>query len=270
MEQETLRLDVLISTYGADGIERIASHRHPQVAGVRYVVCWQRSGDAYVPEQLRTREDFDIFRYDDTGSARNRNHTLERFEAPIGMLSDDDIDYEAEELENLIRCYDERPDADMLFFKFHSANYEKSYPDHEFDFRNAPRFYYYCNFEMSFRRRAVKDRVWFDERFGLNSPFLAGEEDMFVLRALKQGARIRFIPQYNSRHDGSTTSDREGESEGMLLTRGAVISCFHPLSYPLRFVVHALRRQNRSRGFLEFLKLLFKGARQERSSRKSR
>lgn len=269
MESEKLKLDVLISTCGVAGIERIASHRHPQVEGVRYVVCWQQSGGAPLPEQLESRHDFAIFRYDDTGSARNRNHTLERFEAPFGMLSDDDIDYEAEELENVLRCYAERPDADMLFFKFHSAAYEKEYPRFEFDFRKAPRFYYYCNFEMSFRREAVKDRVWFDERFGLNSPFLAGEEDMFVLRALKQGAVIRFIPQYNSRHDGSTTSDREGESDAMLLTRGAVISCFHPWSYPLRFVVHALRRQDRSRGFFPFLKLLFKGVRQERSSRQN-
>ena len=35
---ENLHLDVLISTYGADGIARVASHHHPPVEGVRYVV----------------------------------------------------------------------------------------------------------------------------------------------------------------------------------------------------------------------------------------
>lgn len=259
---ENLRLDVLISTYGADGIARVASHHHPPVEGVRYVVCWQQDNGLELPESIASRPDFEVFRYNDKGSARNRNHTLEQFKAPIGMLSDDDIDYVAEEIEGVLHAYEERPGVDMIFFKFHSKAYEKKYCDFEFDLRHAPKFYYYCNFEMTFRREAVKDRVWFDERFGLNSPFLAGEEDMFVLRALKQGNLIHFVPQYISRHDGSTTSDREGESYEMLRTRGAVLRAFHPLTFPARFIVHAFRRQDRSRGFLQFLKILWLGARE--------
>ncbi|MDE6266018.1 MAG: hypothetical protein K2M07_01540 [Muribaculaceae bacterium] len=258
---EELRLDVLICTYGAEGIARVASHLHPRVAGVRYVVCWQKSGDASVPDSLAGRGDFEIFRYDDNGLARNRNHSLERMKAPVGVISDDDIDYEAADLEGVLRCYDERPGVDMIFFKFRSRDYEKTYHEFEFDLRHAPRFYYYCSFEMTFRREAVKDKVWFDERFGLNSPFLAGEEDMFVLSALKRGNVIHFVPQYICRHDGSTTSDREGESDAMLRTRGAVLRAYHPYTFPARFIVHAFRRKDRSRGFWEFVGILWRGAR---------
>lgn len=260
MERNKLKLDILISTYGPEGIRRVASHSHPAVEGVRYVVCWQKGGDEPLPDSLAHRTDFEIFRYDDTGSARNRNHTLERFEAPLGMLSDDDIDYTAEEIEGVMECYASHPGVDMLFFKFHSVAFEKEYHDFEFDFRHAPKFYYYCNFEMTFRREAVKNKVWFDERFGLNSPFLAGEEDIFVLRALKSGAVIHFVPQYNSRHDGSTTSDREGESDEMLRTCGAVLRAFHPWTFWARILVHAGRRTCKERSFMRFVAICMKGA----------
>lgn len=269
MESKELRLDLLTVAYGPEGIVRVATHSHPALPGVRYIVCWQNSGDTPIPESLVKRSDFEIYRYNDFGVSKNRNHSLEHFEAPIGMLSDDDVDYTAEELEGVLRCFEERPDVDLLFFKYHSKYYPKKYFDFEFDFRNAPKYFYYTNFEMAFRHDSIKNKVWFDERFGINSGvFIAGEEDMFVLCALKQGLVLHFVPQFNSRHDGSTTCEREGESDEMIKLRGAVVAAYHPWMCWPRFILYSFRRQDRSRGFFKYMGLLLKGVYKEWQTRK--
>ena len=38
---EKLRLEVMICTYGLEGIGRLASLEHPRICGVRYLISWQ-------------------------------------------------------------------------------------------------------------------------------------------------------------------------------------------------------------------------------------
>lgn len=47
-----MKLDVAISTYQPQGLQRVADMNLPQVEGVRYVVSWQQHGGARIPEQL--------------------------------------------------------------------------------------------------------------------------------------------------------------------------------------------------------------------------
>ena len=74
-----IKLEVLISAYGAEGLRRIARLPHPQVEGVHYLVSWQPAGADVtdIPDELVVRDDFDLTVTETVGSACNRNNAIE-------------------------------------------------------------------------------------------------------------------------------------------------------------------------------------------------
>ena len=73
-----MTLDVLICTYGLDGIERVAQMKLPQADGVAYVVSWQLTDDEFdadVPQALE-RQDLKVYKMNGRGLSRNRNNSL--------------------------------------------------------------------------------------------------------------------------------------------------------------------------------------------------
>ena len=116
-----MRLQVLISTYGRAGIERIAALRLPEVKETGYLVGWQRGGDrGPVPQEL-IRPDMIVVESETRGLAVNRNMLLRRAEAPLLKISDDDVELTAGELRDLVQAFDNNPDADILLSRYRSS-----------------------------------------------------------------------------------------------------------------------------------------------------
>ena len=115
---QDIRLQVLICTLGGEGIRRVAAACHPQVCQVEYLVSWQLpEGDLPVPEALQ-RPDFRIIKSDTRGLSRNRNAAIEAASAPLCLISDDDVIYNADNLQGIIRHFDENPEEDILTFRY--------------------------------------------------------------------------------------------------------------------------------------------------------
>lgn len=236
-----IELQVMICTYGEDGIRRVAQSGHPAVPGVEYLVSWQTAGSVDIPVALQ-RPDFRIVMTDTKGLSVNRNNALANATAPLLLLSDDDADYSEEGLVSVIKAFGEYPDSDVLTFKYASANHEKDYPSHGFSLDRAPRGYFVSSLEIAFRRESVQGKIWFNEFFGIGAMFPSGEEDVFLRDCMLAGLKGRFVPAVVARHDGSTTSDRNKKSVSMPQTKGASFIHIHPFSWPLRMLTHTLRQ----------------------------
>lgn len=248
---DSIILQVLICTFGQRGIDSVAVHSHPVVDGVEYLVSLQNpEGDVTIPDRLK-RPDFKIITHPTRGIAVNRNHAIEAATAPIAIMSDDDIDFEASELTSVIDEFNKHPFCDLLTFKYHSSNNEKSYPQHEADLRNPPKGYYISCIELAFRTGIIKKTLRFNENFGFSTIFLGGEEDIFLCDSIRKGLTARFIPIYSCRHDGSSTGTRDRNKPEFIMTHGAVMSHLHPWSWPLRITVHAWRH-SRTKGNMNF------------------
>ncbi len=230
-------LQVLIVAYGADGIRRVAAGAHPAVSGVEYLVSWQKA-ECEIPSELE-RPDFRIVRTTTRGSASNHNNTLRLATAPLLLLADDDLSYSAEGLRGIIDAFDRHPDCDILTFKYDS-DCPKRYPEIEFPITKAPKGYYTTMFEIAFRRASLPENVRFNEHFGVNCDFCAGEEDLFLHAMLESGMKGRFIPETICFHPGPTTCDRKPQRE-LLEAKGAVFTRLKPYTWPLRMIAHALR-----------------------------
>lgn len=263
MKAEVAKLDVLICTYGKEGIERVSASSHPEVEGVKYVVSWQiNDKEAKIPENLK-REDFEIFISDSKGLSLNRNIALTYSSAPLSLIADDDVDYTSEQLKRIIELFNENPTTDLITFKYLSSEkYTKNYPSHSFNLKESPKGYFATSFEIAFRTQKIKDsKLQFNENFGIGAPvFCCGEEDIFIREAIREGVECRFFPEILCTHMGSTTSDRVWNSPNYLMTKGAVVYHSSPKKHVIRLIIQGLRSQFSGKtSFFRFIHYTLKG-----------
>lgn len=238
--EEEILLQVLISTYGEQGIRNVAACGHPRVEGVEYLVSWQASDGVDVPSAL-SRADFRICRADGEGLSKNRNNSMAESSAPYLLVSDDDVTYTAEGLSAVIRAFEDNPGADIITFRYASKTGGKTYPSESFPLSDPPRGYFVSSIEMAFRRASVQGKIWFNENFGIGARFPSGEEDVFIRDCLAAGLNGVFVPEEIARHDAPTTSGRNLMSPSRPYAKGAVFLRIHPFGWPLRMLSHALR-----------------------------
>lgn len=240
-EKDRVDLQVLICTYGEEGIRRVARGSHPAVEGVEYLVSWQASDGVDVPAALASRSDFRICRSDTVGLSKNRNHAFFESSAPLLLISDDDVDYREEWLRTVVAEFASHPEADIIAFRYESEIAEKYYPRYEVSLSHPPKGYFMASIELAMRRQSVVGSISFNENFGIGATFPAGEEDVFVKDCLDAGLVGIFLPVTIVRHEGTTTSERNLMSPDRPRTKGAVFLRLHPCDWPLRMVAHALR-----------------------------
>lgn len=129
------KLEVLIATFGRDGLGRVIEMKLPEVEGVRYLVCCQNPDAEDISREaasLLVRPDIEIHYFTDRGSAVNRNHAFDLARAPYLLLADDDLRYKAEGLRRVIDTFDSHPDIDIATFRAAMPD-PRIHPDTEHD-----------------------------------------------------------------------------------------------------------------------------------------
>ncbi len=203
MKDSDVKLQVMICTCGSDGLQRVARMILPHVPGVEYIVSCQSA-----PMQLDAalaRDDVKIYFTPTKGLSNNRNHALSLVTAPYALVSDDDLEYYADGLRTVIETFDNHPDVDIATFRFDGDD-GKVYPPQEHDLSEPYRLYTVASIEIAVRMSAVRsERLTFPPMMGLgNTYIICGEEDIFMLQALRHGLACRFFPVTICRHRGLT------------------------------------------------------------------
>lgn len=260
---QNIKLQVLICTLGEAGIKRIVTAKHPYVSGVEYLVSWQLpDGDIEIPEELKQRSDFKVFKNNTRGLSKNRNIALSLASAPYCLISDDDLDYSEDGLLQIIRKFEDDPQLDIATFKYSGSDC-KFYPDFSFDLSKPPKGYFISSVEIAFRRnRIIESHIKFNENFGIGAKFPAGEEDIFIYDLLKRRLKGYFFPITIASHEGLTTGTRLADNPALIITKGAVFAHTHRWTWPLRMLVHAWRFRKTENGFsmYSYIKYWLNGA----------
>lgn len=235
-------LDVLISTFGPDGISRVAAMNPPLLQGVSYIVTWQHSDRTPLPASLASRPDIQVYRVAGHGLSRNRNEGISRSTADIYLIADDDLRFTPEGLSAILDAWNAYPDLDFAAFR-HIGPDAKSYPTEPTPLNlPLPKGYYLTSFELTVRRAGRAGSLRYSPQFGIGAPrFGSGEEELFLYQAIKRGARGLFLPVDICTHPGLTTGHRP-PTPHILKAQGAIIALYYPLTAPLRIPLKAWRQ----------------------------
>lgn len=127
------------------------------------------------------------------GLSRSRNLAIEKADADICILCDNDVVYEDNYEELILKEFEKRPDADIIVF--YIKRKEKPVPNYE----TARKMNYLSVLkifspEIAFRRECISD-LRFNEDFGAGSnKYIMGEENIFLYDALKKGKNVYYVP----------------------------------------------------------------------------
>ncbi len=222
----TPRLQILISTFAADGLHRVAAMNLPELDGIGYIVsCQDPERTVSAPAAiLQPRRDLRLYMHSDRGLGLNRSHALGHAEAEFVLLADDDLQYSADGLARALQAMEEHPDTDIFAFRYSGAD-NKLYPPDMHDLSKPFKGYNFTSFELAFRLKAIRDRkLDFSPLTGVGAPYLtAAEESIFAERCLQQGLRGLFIPLTIVCHPGLTTGYRLASSAGFVRSTAAYI-----------------------------------------------
>ena len=248
-----LTLDVAISTYRPEGIKRVEKMLLPPKEGVRYIVSWQEHLDQPIPKSLNDREDVEIHRLDKKGLSNNRNNSISHCKSDLVLIADDDLIYEPDFSEKIIKSFEGNPATDLGIFEVKFST-PKKYPEEECRLSLPfPKYYYCSSVEIAFRRERIGTiRFW--NKMGLGNTCLqCGEDELFLITALKKGLNCRFINKTIASHPSPTTGDKF--TDGILRGQGFIIRKIYPISFILRLPLKAYRISKGKKGY--FYKSLF-------------
>lgn len=257
MNAELPTLDLAVATHRPEGIRRVASMVLPPMPGVRYIVSWQSHGNTPVPDELSERPDVVIHRFDGTGLSNNRNNAIDHATADIILFADDDVIYYPEGLRQLRQAFADNPKVDFITLRSHHGDLSR-FPDQSVCLRSRlPKGYSVASFEIAFRR-SRRGALHCCPELGLGAPRLhGGEDEMFLLSAIKRGFDCRYFPITIGAHPHESTGTKAKMTDGNLLAAGCVIALTYPWSAVLRLPLKALRlaRSGRAPFFGALLRL---------------
>lgn len=159
-----------------------------------------------------------MINYKEIGLSRSRNRALENASSEICIISDDDVEY-VENFESIIvNAFKENEDTDIITFKIKTPQGEnfKNYRNEMFD-HDKRSILKVSSIEVAFKLESIKkNNIKFDEKFGLGSIYVSGEENIFLMDCINRGLKIKYIP--------ITIAIHEKESSGRVLNEKAIYS----------------------------------------------
>lgn len=137
-----------------------------------------------------------VFDYRETGLSKSRNRALQHATADICVVGDDDVRHLPAAQEIIAGAFADHPRADIITFQARTPDGApfKRYASRprRHTRRSIMRV---ISWEIALRTASVRAAgLRFDERFGLGADFPTGEENIFLMDALRRGLHLRYIP----------------------------------------------------------------------------
>lgn len=243
--QKVMKILLLISTFGPDGLSRAAKVPVEPREDVFYLVSWQYD-TTQAPETvlssspLSGRPDVIVKMVEGKGLSANRNHTLSMADEflhthsgsdaadkdAVAWILDDDVRLLPEGIDEIRSTFEIHREVDVACFQVMTPDgaYYKKYPVADKKLNRFEDLRKVSSVEIAFRMRAVLEAgIRFDERFGIGSPIICGEEAVFLHTALRNGLTISYYPLAVVVHAKESSVNRKSPyDDDMLRCSGAV------------------------------------------------
>lgn len=140
------------------------------------------------------------------GLSKSRNLAISYCNADYAFIMDDDVDIDCEALEEVIfQANKDNSDIFTCKFLYKSGGSSKPNLDSVF-FHDFITLASVNSIEIGFRVESIKkNRIKFNESFGLGTSLPSGEEYIFLTDCLKKGLKVKYYPFYIGIHPDITS-----------------------------------------------------------------
>lgn len=202
-----MTLQILISTIDS-GIEKVKDVLLPIRDDVSYIVShqYQHNEFKYTPPELN-RPDISLSHIYGRGISKSRNHAISLATGDICLICDDDVRYTNEYINTIIYIFQKKK-PDVALFKIKTGNGEseyKNYPPYEYKLE-IDKMHWPSSIEIAFRTQSIKNMIFFDERFGLGTALVGGEEYFFIRDSIEKDLNVHYYPFYIVGHSLESTN----------------------------------------------------------------
>lgn len=213
-----MRLEVLVSAVKKD-VKTLA--RQMQLDSDAIII---NQTDHFAYEEF-TQNGYAIkgYSFQEKGVGLSRNNALLRGTGDILLFSDEDIIYHKGYREQILKCFEEHPEADMLLFNMKvgesRATYytEKYHPVHIW---NAGR---YPTYSFAVRKDILhKSHITFSTLFGGGAKYSNGEDSLFLKDCLRYGMKVYAVPVEIGAETERESTWFHGYSEKFFFDRGVL------------------------------------------------
>lgn len=215
-----------------------------------------------LPILLQKKEKCYMISYNEKGLSKSRNRLIEKSleKTDVGIITDDDVSFVENYDEIIKKAYQEIEDADIIIFKSldENGNPRRKYSNKNKKLKKLD-LLKVCSIEITFRVKSIKDKVKFDEEFGLAGKYKSGEENAFLEDCRKNGLKIYFYNEFINIHPAESTGMTKWSRED-IYDKGALFKKLFPvLSYFIVIPICILKKTNLDIKLLDAIKTMYKG-----------
>lgn len=196
-----------------------------------------------------------FFSTTDRGLTKSRNEAIEKSNADVCLLCDDDEVFVDDYDSKIINAYKNLPLADVIIFKM--ANRSPSFKDKVIRLK-FPKTMKVSSWQISFKRESLlKTGVRFDLFLGAGSGNGAEEELKFLLDCQRSGLKIYYVPEVIASVAQTQSTWFKGFSEEFFENRGTTTRyILGPVISTLYAVYYAIFKYKLYKNDISFFKAL--------------
>lgn len=215
-------LEVLISTMNRTSLDFLDKmFQNVKQADYKILIINQTiSGQELYSEQTNVR----VINSFEKGLTKSRNLAIENAVGFIGVIADDDIVYEENFAEEIIKAHNKYRDAGLISFQV--MNFEgkpyKNYDNIEKQITKRRKETPLSSVEITFKINTfLLHHIYFNEFFGLGAKFQAGEEELLLLSLFRNNIKVIHVPRFIINHASESSASNQG-TDRFIYARGGL------------------------------------------------
>ena len=226
----SLRVEILISTMYKVDLEFLdPMFQHNAIADFDIIIVNQTSSDKLLSSNT---PNIKVFNSLERGSPASRNLAITKATQAICLMSDDDIVYQPNLLQIILKAYRNQPEASLISFEAvneHGEFYTDYYPEGVHNKNTLKKIYTWV---ITFKRSVFKDHsIYFNHYFGVGSIFKGVTEYVFLRNAYDKGLPMYHVSKTIVMHP-DMSSGRKMAGDNAIYARAAMHQRFYGnLSY---------------------------------------
>ncbi|WP_130836249.1 glycosyltransferase [Lachnoclostridium sp. Marseille-P6806] len=261
-----MRIQVLVAAV-EENVVMLSEHMNLSTEAIICNQCREYSYQEYVHRGRKVR----AFSFAERGVGLNRNNALMRADTELCAFADEDIVYDDDYEEKILREFERNPQADVLMFNVQATEHRRTYENIRHKRVRWYNYGRYPTYSMCARvDRLHRANVSFSLLFGGGAKYSNGEDSLFIHDCLKKGLRIYAVP-VSIGHERKRSEDEEstwfkGYNEKFFYDRGVLYHFLYGVMarpFALLFLLRKRRRMCREIPLLSCYRLMKKGIREQ-------